>query len=73
MRSATAALLVALFALPAAAQGIVMETSHRRPIRPHRTQPIRLRSHRVDIVIDEQVATTKVEQVFHNPNHQPMV
>ena len=27
-----------------------------------------VKSHRVDVAIDEQVATTRIDQVFHNPN-----
>ncbi|MFQ5912234.1 MAG: VIT domain-containing protein [Nitrospinota bacterium] len=41
--------------------------SHRRP-RRLRFQPVRLVSHRVKVVINDQAAQTEVEQAFHNPN-----
>ncbi|MDP9469804.1 MAG: hypothetical protein M3Q71_03930, partial [Chloroflexota bacterium] len=27
-----------------------------------------IRNHKVDVTIEDQVATTKIDQVFHNPN-----
>jgi len=78
MRSllAVLALFLALPTLDAAAQGIVLETTwHRHPPRrptPRRTQRMRLKSHRVNVLIEDQVARTSVEQVFFNPNPWPM-
>ena len=30
-----------------------------------------VRSHRVDVTIKDQIATTRIDQVFHNPNEFP--
>ncbi|MEM8884175.1 MAG: VIT and VWA domain-containing protein [Planctomycetota bacterium] len=66
---------LALFALPATAQGIVLESVRidppRRPT-PVRPMAMRLTEHRVKIAIENQVARTDVVQVFHNPNPWPI-
>jgi Ca-activated chloride channel family protein len=63
-------LAIAGIALPA--QGIVVDRRIERP-RPTprpvpRTMPIEIRSHAVETMIDNQGATTKITQVFFNPN-----
>lgn len=79
MRTRTTFLILALIALiggaSLAAQGIVIDRRLPRPIRPptpmpepQRIMPIEIRSHQVETTIDNQGATTKVTQVFYNPN-----
>jgi Ca-activated chloride channel homolog len=67
------ALLVSLFApFPAKADGVIIVDP---PIcDPACPEPVLIadqldiRSHRVDVAIEDQVATTRIDQVFHNPN-----
>ncbi|MCC7510623.1 MAG: VWA domain-containing protein [Planctomycetes bacterium] len=67
--------LLALLGGSLAAQGIVvdrridpdMERPRHRPA--PRTMPIDVRSHQVETTIDNQGATTKITQVFYNPNN----
>lgn len=68
------ALLVSQLALPplAMADGVIIVDPP--PCEPSCTEPIliadmlEIRSHRVDVEIAEQIATTSIDQVFHNPN-----
>jgi Ca-activated chloride channel family protein len=68
------ALLVAqlTFPLPARADGVIIVDPP--PCEPACTEPfliadqLNVRSHRVDVTIADQVATTRIDQVFHNPN-----
>lgn len=77
------ALALALFALaaalagPARADGFIIvlppepprPIPHPRPIPPRPAYfPLAVKSHRVTVAIDEQVATTEVDEVFSNPN-----
>lgn len=67
--------LLAVLSGSIAAQGIVVD----RRIEPDRvrprprpvptTQPIEVRSHQVETTVDNQGATTKITQVFYNPNN----
>src|SRR5205823_6760720 len=60
MRRALAVLtLVLLAAGPAQARGLLIPTEKKLP-------PLAMLSHQVSIAIDEQVALTRVEQVFRN-------
>ena len=68
----TALILPLLLVAPARADGvIIVEPPVCDPVCPG---PIRIgdqleiRSHRVDVSITDQVAVTKIDQVFHNPN-----
>ena len=61
-----------MMAPPAAANGvIIVEPPECDPVCPG---PVRIgdqlvvRSHRVDVTIADQVAVTRIDQVFHNPN-----
>jgi Ca-activated chloride channel family protein len=67
------ALLVSLAApLTARADGvIIIEPPTCDPICPEPVliaEQLDIRSHRVDVTIADQVATTSIDQVFHNPN-----
>jgi Ca-activated chloride channel family protein len=67
------ALLVSLAApLTARADGvIIIEPPTCDPICPEPVliaEQLNIRSHRVDVTIADQVATTSIDQVFHNPN-----
>ena len=62
---------------PLAAQGItgiIVHDDGRRPGRPHRIhrpprlRPIAIDAHHVDVRIEGDVATTKIKQIFRNPN-----
>ncbi len=62
--------------LAVSAQGIVIDRRIERP-RPTprpipQTMPIEIRSHLVETDIDQQGATTKVTQVFFNPNNRQL-
>ncbi|MCC6464769.1 MAG: VWA domain-containing protein [Planctomycetes bacterium] len=63
--------LAALVAASAAAQGIIIDRRIRPPEpRPQpRVEPITIKTHSVETVIDGQSATTTVTQTFFNPNH----
>jgi len=69
---ALAALLPALLAIDASAQGVVLDRivvdrpAENAPRRPR--WRMRLKQHRVRIRIDDQAARTEVTQVFFNPN-----
>ena len=73
---AAIALVLSLFGADALAQGIILERfiidPPRTPPRPPRRWPIRLKEHRVQIRIQDQVAQTEVEQIFHNANAWPV-
>ncbi len=70
--------LLGLCATPAQADGIIIPPCDLRPcppppctIEPCPPRPISqldIRYHHVDVTIDDQVATTRVDQVFYNPN-----
>ena len=67
------ALLVSLFApLLARADGVIVVDPPRcDPVCPDPVliaDQLNIRSHRVDVSIADQVATTRIDQVFHNPN-----
>lgn len=38
------------------------------PVPPRPISQLDIRYHRVDVIIDDQIATTRVDQVFYNPN-----
>ncbi|MHC4818031.1 MAG: VIT domain-containing protein, partial [Planctomycetota bacterium] len=73
---AAIALALSLFGADALAQGIILERiiidPPRTPPRPPRRWPIRLKEHRVQIRIQDQVAQTEVVQIFHNANAWPV-
>jgi Ca-activated chloride channel family protein len=58
--------------LPARADGIVIvDPPGCDPVCPDPTliaDQLEIRSHRVDVDIADQIATTRIDQVFHNPN-----
>lgn len=63
--------LVALFASTARADGfIIVPQPHPVPHRPipYAFAPLEVKHHHVTVRIEDQVATTEVDQVFHNPN-----
>lgn len=68
------ALLVSQLALPPLVQADGIIIVDPPPCEPACTEPIliadmlEIRSHRVDVSIAEQIATTSIDQVFHNPN-----
>jgi Ca-activated chloride channel family protein len=67
------ALLVSLLApVSAVADGvIIVDPPACDPVCPDPVliaDQLNIRSHRVDVTIADQVATTKIDQVFHNPN-----
>jgi len=70
------ALVLSLLGADAFAQGILLERiiidPPTRPPRPPRRWPIRLKEHRVQIHIQDQVAQTDVVQIFHNANAWPV-
>jgi hypothetical protein len=62
------ALLLALLASPALADGfIIVEPPRDRPRPPGGLFPLAVERHDVTVTIDGQVATTRVDQVFRNP------
>lgn len=65
-------LTAALTAMPAAADGIIIPDPPICPMegcpRPIPLQQLAIRYHRVDVTIENQVATTHVDQVFRNDN-----
>ncbi|MHC4971229.1 MAG: VIT and vWA domain-containing protein [Planctomycetota bacterium] len=69
-------LALSLFGADAFAQGIILERiiidPPRTPPRPPRRWPIRLKEHRVQIRIQDQVAQSEVVQIFHNANAWPV-
>ncbi len=65
---AALALALWLVATPALADGIIIP--HPPPEVP-RAQPLAIKVHRVHVTIQDQVATTRVDQVFVNPNPFP--
>src|SRR5450432_4870382 len=73
----TAALVLLIFSAvsPVAAQEPQPQPGPIRPIIQPRPQPIiggaYLKSHHVSVTIDNQVAVTKVDQVFVNPGERP--
>jgi Ca-activated chloride channel family protein len=73
---AAIALVLSLFGADALAQGIILERiiiePPSTPPRPPRRWPIRLKEHRVQINIQDQVAQTDVVQIFHNANAWPV-
>ena len=75
-RSAITILLTLLIllsaALPAAAQGIIIDPplTTPQPIRPAPVSPVTVESHRVNAAISGPVATVRVTQVFHNGSQQ---
>jgi Ca-activated chloride channel family protein len=66
------ALLVSLVApLASRAQGVIVDPPSCDPICREPmliADQLTVRSHRVDVSIADQVATTRIDQVFHNPN-----
>jgi len=61
------------FAHPAAADGIIIPRPPRdRPVIPWRDIPLTVKYHRVDVTITDQVATTRVDQVFVNNAAYPV-
>ncbi len=66
-------LLLALTA-PAFAQGVIVIMPPPRPTPAPQPSPgiamLELRQHQVSVTIEDQVATTRVEHVFHNPTGQ---
>ncbi len=58
-------LWLTVFMAPVAAQGIIID-SPPRDLPPILSGPIRIASHRVTVEIEDQIATTRVEQVFVN-------
>src|SRR5687767_12876992 len=71
------AALFALILLPAVARAdgfiVIREPSTTVPIRGHfQFAPLGVTYHRVTVDIKDQVATTTVDQEFHNPNPQRM-
>ncbi len=65
-----AMLLFSTFATPIAAQGMIVDPS---PPAPRLVEdPIRIASHRVSVEIEDQIATTRVEQVFVNEGPFPV-
>ncbi|MCS7222351.1 MAG: VIT domain-containing protein [Anaerolineae bacterium] len=59
-----------MFAYPVAAQGVIIDPP---PVVPSPIEaPIRIASHRVNAEIEDQVATTRVEQVFVNEGSFPV-
>lgn len=61
------------FAQPAAADGIIIPRPPRdRPVIPWREIPLTVKYHRVDVTITDQVATTRVDQVFVNNATYPV-
>ena len=67
-------LVLSLLTSPLAARAdgvIIIEPPSCDPICPEPVliaEQLNIRSHRVDVSIADQVATTKIDQVFHNPN-----
>ncbi len=53
----------------AEAQGIIIRTTGRRA---PQIQNLRIEKHHVDVSIDNQLATTKIDQVFANPNNMQL-
>jgi len=61
-----------VFAIPAAADGIIIpQPPIDHPI-PWREVPLAIKYHRVDVTITDQVATTRVDQVFVNEASFPV-
>ena len=50
------------------AQGIVLTNAPRNT----QLQNIRIEKHHVNVTIDNQLATTKIDQVFANPNNRQL-
>ena len=63
------ALALLASAPPARADGLVVV--HPTPGFPHPTQ-LAVKYHNVDIAIRDQVASVKIDQVFHNPNDREL-
>lgn len=53
----------------AEAQGIIIRTTGRRALQ---IQNLRIEKHHVNVSIDNQLATTKIDQVFANPNNMQL-
>jgi Ca-activated chloride channel family protein len=65
--------LLCLPILPAAADGILLPHPPDRPIVPIREMPnLSIKHHHVKVHIDQQVATTEVDQVFSNPHNRDL-
>ena len=68
--------LLATAAGPVSADGIIIPPPCRGldcPEPPQRTiTQLNIRYHHVDVRIDNQIAVTRVDQVFHNPNSYPV-
>ncbi len=60
-----------LVSAPALADGILIPHLPNQPMRPIREMPnFAIKHHRVQVTIEDQVATTAVDQLFHNPSRQ---
>ena len=64
--------LILATAFPALADGLIViwDPPVPRPRQPHVFAPLHVKEHHVEVSIRDQVATTTVRQVFHNPSDQ---
>jgi Ca-activated chloride channel family protein len=71
---ALALLILILFAGPAAADGIIIPHPPPHPVRPvpWREMLLTVKYHHVDVTVDNQTATTHVDQVFVNDSGYPV-
>jgi Ca-activated chloride channel homolog len=64
-------LTLLLLCISAVAHGSGFIVADESVVSPHhRLSPLELRSHQVDVTINDQVAVTKVDQVFFNPSRR---
>ncbi|MGE0432411.1 MAG: VIT domain-containing protein [Planctomycetota bacterium] len=66
--------LVLVASAPVFAQGLIVDRelpAEERPTTPVRNAGISIQSHLIEVTIKDQVATTKVTEVFFNPNKAP--